>query len=54
MSGAPVFSCTSVALTPGADFGAGGEGYLRFSFANSMENITEAMDRLEGYFKQRG
>src|SRR3989304_6355922 len=39
-----------VALTPGIDFGAGAEGYLRFSYANSLENIKEAMRRLEKYF----
>ncbi|MEE8555048.1 MAG: pyridoxal phosphate-dependent aminotransferase [bacterium] len=44
---------TGVALTPGVDFGPGGEGYLRFSYANSMENIGEALDRLEDYLKSR-
>jgi aspartate/methionine/tyrosine aminotransferase len=39
-----------VAVTPGIDFGDGAEGYLRFSYANSIENITEGMDRLEKYF----
>ncbi len=38
-----------VGVTPGIDFGRNGEGYLRFSYANSMENITEGMDRLEKY-----
>jgi len=38
-----------VGVTPGIDFGKNGEGYLRFSYANSMENITEGMDRLEKY-----
>ncbi len=40
---------THVGVTPGIDFGKNGEGYLRFSYANSMENITEGMDRLEKY-----
>jgi aspartate/methionine/tyrosine aminotransferase len=39
-----------VGVTPGIDFGANGEGYLRFSYASSMENIAEAMNRLEKYF----
>jgi (5-formylfuran-3-yl)methyl phosphate transaminase len=43
-----------VALTPGFDFGAGGEGYLRFSYANSLENIREALDRLEAWLARRG
>lgn len=38
-----------VGVAPGIDFGQNGEGYLRFSYANSMEIITEAMDRLEHY-----
>ncbi len=40
-----------VGVTPGIDFGQNGEGYLRFSYANSMENIAEGMDRLENYFQ---
>jgi len=38
-----------VGVTPGVDFGKNGEGYLRFSYANSLENIAEGMDRLENY-----
>jgi aspartate/methionine/tyrosine aminotransferase len=38
-----------VGVTPGIDFGRNGEGYLRFSYAASMENITEGMNRLENY-----
>lgn len=38
-----------VGVTPGVDFGKNGEGYLRFSYANSMENIAEGLDRLERY-----
>jgi len=36
-------------VTPGIDFGKNGEGYLRFSYANSMENLKTGMDRMEGY-----
>ncbi len=42
-----------VALTPGIDFGERGEGYLRISYANSLENLKEGMDRLEGYLEGR-
>ena len=42
-----------VALTPGIDFGAGGEGYLRFSYANSLDSIREALDRLEAWLRRR-
>lgn len=40
-----------VAVTPGIDFGDGAEGYLRFSYASSVENITMGMDRLEKYLQ---
>jgi aspartate/methionine/tyrosine aminotransferase len=42
-----------VGVTPGIDFGKNGEGYLRFSYANSLENIQEGMDRLERYLEDR-
>ncbi|GAB4539210.1 MAG: aminotransferase class I/II-fold pyridoxal phosphate-dependent enzyme [Anaerolineae bacterium] len=38
-----------VGVTPGIDFGDNGEGYLRFSYANSLENIAEGLDRIEAY-----
>jgi len=38
-----------VGVTPGIDFGQGAEGYLRFSYANSIQNLSEAMNRLEKY-----
>ncbi len=36
-----------VAAVPGSVFGENGEGYLRLSFANSYENIAEAVERLK-------
>jgi aspartate/methionine/tyrosine aminotransferase len=42
-----------VGVTPGIDFGAGGEGYLRLSYANSRENLAEALRRLEHYLAHR-
>jgi aspartate/methionine/tyrosine aminotransferase len=42
-----------VGVTPGVDFGPNGEGYIRFTYANSLENIAEGMDRLEGYLESR-
>lgn len=35
-----------VALLPGTSFGELGEGYLRLCYANSIENITEAIERM--------
>jgi aspartate/methionine/tyrosine aminotransferase len=40
---------TGVAVTPGIDFGDGAEGYLRFSYANSLNKIEEGMERLQTY-----
>ncbi len=42
-----------VGVTPGIDFGPGGEGFLRFSYAASLENIEEGLNRLELYLKKR-
>jgi len=42
-----------VGVAPGIDFGQNGEGYLRFSYANSLENIEEGMNRLETYLETR-
>jgi len=36
-----------VACLPGTAFGAHGEGYLRFSYANSVERIREALEAIE-------
>jgi len=38
-----------VGVTPGIDFGPGAEGYLRFSYASSVENIEEGLSRLGKY-----
>ncbi len=42
----------NVGVTPGIDFGEHGEGYLRFSYANSLENIMEGLNRLEKYIQE--
>lgn len=42
-----------VGVAPGIDFGSGAEGYLRFSYANSLENITEGLRRIEGFLEKR-
>lgn len=38
-----------VGITPGTDFGTAGEGFVRFSYANSLARIREGLDRLERY-----
>jgi aspartate/methionine/tyrosine aminotransferase len=40
-----------VGLAPGIDFGSGAEGYLRFSYANSLANLEEALTRLRRYLE---
>ena len=41
-----------VAITPGKDFGANQpERYVRFSYANEMENLKEAVNRLRQFLK---
>jgi aspartate/methionine/tyrosine aminotransferase len=40
-----------VGVTPGIDFGSQAEGFLRFSYANSLENIEEGLERLQKYFE---
>jgi len=49
-----VLEKAGVAITPGIDFGSGGEGYVRFSYTNSLENLAEGASRLESYLKERG
>lgn len=44
---------TKVALIPGSAFGEAGEGYVRLSYAASLDNITEAMNRIKKYVKNK-
>jgi aspartate/methionine/tyrosine aminotransferase len=41
-----------VAVLPGTAFGAGGEGYLRLCFANSMERIRVALERIDAALRE--
>jgi aspartate/methionine/tyrosine aminotransferase len=43
-----------VAGIAGTSFGSYGEGYLRISYANSLDNIAEAMGRMDGWLKAKG
>ena len=42
----------SVACVPGTAFGASGEGYIRCSYAASMENIIEALKRIREFVNE--
>jgi aspartate/methionine/tyrosine aminotransferase len=48
-----ILESVKVGVTPGIDFGSGGEGFLRFSYANSLEKIKEGLRRIEVYLKER-
>ena len=41
-----------VGVAPGIDFGSNAEGYIRFCYANSLDNIEEGMNRLERYLER--
>ena len=38
-----------VACVPGTAFGESGEGHIRCSYATSLENLTEALKRIEAF-----
>ena len=42
----------SVGVTPGSAFGAGGEGYVRLSYASSDEDLHEALNRIGKFVKE--
>ena len=42
---------TGVATIGGPDFGVHGEGYIRLSYANSLENIERALERMKGFLQ---
>ena len=44
---------TRVGVAPGIDFGNNAEGFIRFSYTNSMENIIAGLDRIDLYLKTR-
>jgi len=48
-----VLEQAGVALIGGPDFGILGEGYVRFSYANSAENISRALERMEKFLEQQ-
>lgn len=41
-----------VAMVPGAAFGTGGEGYIRISYCYSIEDLEEAVNRLEAWIRE--
>jgi len=43
-----------VAVIPGGAFGRSGEGFVRMCYCASVENITEALNRIERFIKRHG
>ena len=43
-----------VAVVPGNAFGAGGEGFVRCSYATAYEKIEEALRRMEKFMNRYG
>jgi aminotransferase len=43
-----------VACVPGTAFGEGGEGFIRCSYASSMENLKEAIKRITEFLEENG
>ena len=41
-----------VAVIPGTAFGDSGEGHIRCSYAYSLDNINEALNRIEAFVKE--
>lgn len=41
-----------VAVVPGSNFGDSGEGFVRISYATSMEKIREGLDRIEAFIRE--
>jgi (5-formylfuran-3-yl)methyl phosphate transaminase len=45
-----ILETSNVAVTPGTDFGPGGEGYIRLSYATRYDRLEEGLRRLERFF----
>jgi aminotransferase len=44
----------NVAVIPGSAFGAGGEGFVRCSYATAYEKIEEALRRMDRFMRRHG
>ena len=42
-----------IGCVPGADFGAHGEGYVRFCFARGREELSGALDQMRALFAEQ-
>jgi aspartate/methionine/tyrosine aminotransferase len=47
-----ILNDAKVGVAPGIDFGSNAEGYIRFCYANSLDNIKEGMNRLQRYLER--
>ena len=48
----PIFIQEKVAVVPGTAFGDCGEGYLRISYAYSLNDLKRALERMERFVKR--
>ncbi|MCM8779244.1 MAG: aminotransferase class I/II-fold pyridoxal phosphate-dependent enzyme [Candidatus Omnitrophica bacterium] len=48
-----LLNAEKVAVVPGTAFGSCGEGFIRISYAAGMENLKEAMNRIERFLKRQ-
>ena len=42
-----------VAVVPGSAFGKSGEGYIRISYASSMDNLRQALQRIQVFLRNK-
>lgn len=42
-----------VAVTPGIAFGSGNENFIRISYANSLENLRKAVERIKAFYDSK-
>ena len=51
---AELLKVEKVAVVPGTAFGPSGEGFVRMSYATSMDNLKKAMAKIEDFIQNRG
>ena len=44
-----LLECEKVAVVPGTAFGAGGEGFVRVSYASSLSDLKKAAEHIERF-----
>ena len=47
-----LLNAQKLAVVPGTAFGDCGEGFIRISYAYSLDNLKKAMDRMEAFIRE--